>query len=255
MDWEESGPGTSVSTDKVAPSVQKEIDWLALTVINTRGSSSVIRMGVWVGTPGHLLSQGLAFYTCCVNIAKPHIHSPILWVPTLCEAWTLPSIWFLGITSGPARHHLCPQGHPLVIPDLPCRWHYALLEPLCLMAITARPGSCSPRPGTKGLCRLPSWLGRLSCQPQRALGCSQDCPGAHTVPQLQEGTVSPGDSGEDTCLLWVALCKKVVLGSWYFFFSVGMRGGWITLLDLFPPINIINFPALRLGDVLSFFSP
>ena len=36
------------------PSVQKKIDWLAPTVINTWGSSGVIIMGACVGTPGHL---------------------------------------------------------------------------------------------------------------------------------------------------------------------------------------------------------
>ena len=136
VDWGESRPGISVSTEKGAPSVQKEIDWLVLTVINTWGSSGVIRMGACMGTPGHLLSWGLAFYTCCVNIANPHIHPPIPWVPTVCEAWTLLSIWLLGITSGPARCHLCLQGHPLVVPGLPSLWQYPLLEPPYLMAIT-----------------------------------------------------------------------------------------------------------------------
>ena len=53
MDREESGPGASVSTEKVAPmSKRKSIDWPP-TVINTHDSSGVIRMGacVW-GPPG-----------------------------------------------------------------------------------------------------------------------------------------------------------------------------------------------------------
>ena len=55
-DWEESGPEASVSTEKVAPiSKRKSTGW-PHTVINTRGSSGVIRMGACVGTPGHLQS-------------------------------------------------------------------------------------------------------------------------------------------------------------------------------------------------------
>ena len=38
------------------PNVQKKIEWLP-TIINTRSSSGVIRMGVCVGTPGHFQSQ------------------------------------------------------------------------------------------------------------------------------------------------------------------------------------------------------
>ena len=55
-DEEESGPGASVSTEKVAPvSKRKSMDWPPI-VINTRGPSGVIRMGAYVGTPGHLQS-------------------------------------------------------------------------------------------------------------------------------------------------------------------------------------------------------
>ena len=53
---EESGPGASLSTEKVVPgSKRKSMDWPP-TIINTRGSSGVIRMGAGVGTPGHLQS-------------------------------------------------------------------------------------------------------------------------------------------------------------------------------------------------------
>ena len=55
-DGEESDPGASVSTEKVAPvSKRKSTDWPP-TVINTQGSSGVIRTGACVGTPGHLQS-------------------------------------------------------------------------------------------------------------------------------------------------------------------------------------------------------
>ena len=116
-----------------------------------------------------------------------------------------------------------------------------------------------PIPRKQRALQAPLSVGPLGFfQPQQTLACSQDCPGAHTMPQLLEGIVSPGDSGEDICLLWFALCKKgpqVVLVSWCFIFSVGMRGGWIALLDLFPPINIINFLALRLWDGSQVGSP
>ena len=56
VDWEESGPGASVSTEKVAPvSKRKSSDWPP-TVINTQGSSGVIRMGTCVGTPQGTIS-------------------------------------------------------------------------------------------------------------------------------------------------------------------------------------------------------
>ena len=42
---------------EICPSVQKKSTVWPSTVINTRGSSGVIRMGVCVGTPGHLQSQ------------------------------------------------------------------------------------------------------------------------------------------------------------------------------------------------------
>ena len=55
-DGEESGPGASVNTEKVAPvSKRKLTDWPPVT-INTRGSSGVIRTGACLGTPGHLQS-------------------------------------------------------------------------------------------------------------------------------------------------------------------------------------------------------
>ena len=57
VDREESGPGASVSTEKVAPvSKRKSTDWPP-TVINTWGSSGVVRMGACVGTPGHFQSR------------------------------------------------------------------------------------------------------------------------------------------------------------------------------------------------------
>ena len=60
VDQEESGPGASVSTKKAAPvSERKSTDWPS-TVNNTQGSSSVIRMGACVGTPGHLQSVLIA---------------------------------------------------------------------------------------------------------------------------------------------------------------------------------------------------
>ena len=52
VDWEESGPGASASMGKVAPVPKRKLmDWPP-TVINTRCSSGVIRMGACVGTPG-----------------------------------------------------------------------------------------------------------------------------------------------------------------------------------------------------------
>ena len=73
---EESRLGPSVRAEKVAPVLKKKkkkMDWLppppplslshthththTHTVINTWGSSCVIRMGACVGTPGHLQSQ------------------------------------------------------------------------------------------------------------------------------------------------------------------------------------------------------
>ena len=57
VDQEESRSGALVSTEKVAlMSKRKLTDWLP-TIINTRSSSGVIRMGVFVGTPGHFQSQ------------------------------------------------------------------------------------------------------------------------------------------------------------------------------------------------------
>ena len=56
VDQEESGPGASVSTEKVATvSKRTSTNWCP-TVINTRGSLGVIRMEACVGTPGHLWS-------------------------------------------------------------------------------------------------------------------------------------------------------------------------------------------------------
>ena len=53
---EGSGPGASVSTEKVAPvSKRKPTDW-SPTVINTWGCSGIIRTGTCVGNPGHLQS-------------------------------------------------------------------------------------------------------------------------------------------------------------------------------------------------------
>ena len=49
--WEESGPGASASMGKVAPVPKRKLmDWPP-TVINTRGSSGVIRMEACVGPP------------------------------------------------------------------------------------------------------------------------------------------------------------------------------------------------------------
>ena len=57
MDWEESRPGFSVSTEKVAwVSKRKLTDW-SPTVTYNWGSSGVIRMGACVGAPGHLQPQ------------------------------------------------------------------------------------------------------------------------------------------------------------------------------------------------------
>ena len=62
VDQEESGSGRKRTRGfsehrESCPSVQKKLtDWPP-TVINTRGSSGVIRMGACVGTPGHLQSQ------------------------------------------------------------------------------------------------------------------------------------------------------------------------------------------------------
>ena len=162
-------------------------------------------------------------------------------------------------------------GHPLAVPGLPSLWQYPLLEPHTwwpsppVTGATVSDGHChlswepQPIPHKQRALQAPLSVGPLGFfQPQRTLACSQDCPGAHTMPQLLEGIVSPGDSGEDICLLWFALCKKgpqVVLVSWCFIFSVGMRGGCIALLDLFPPINIINFLDLRLWDGSQVGSP
>ena len=56
VDPGESWPGASVSTEYVAPvSKRKLTDWPP-TIINTRGSSGVIRTGACVGTPRHLQS-------------------------------------------------------------------------------------------------------------------------------------------------------------------------------------------------------
>ena len=56
MDQEESEPGASVRTEKVAPvSKRKLTDWPS-TVINTWGYSDGIRTGARVGTPRHLQS-------------------------------------------------------------------------------------------------------------------------------------------------------------------------------------------------------
>ena len=59
VDRAESGPGASVSTEKVAPVSKRNqlIDPPTHTVINTQGSSGVIRMVACVGTPGHLQSR------------------------------------------------------------------------------------------------------------------------------------------------------------------------------------------------------
>ena len=62
VDRAEGGPGASVSTEKVAP-VSKRNQLIdpppphTHTVINTQGSSGVIRMVACVGTPGHLQSR------------------------------------------------------------------------------------------------------------------------------------------------------------------------------------------------------
>ena len=57
VDPEKSRPEALVNTEKVAlMSKRKLSDW-SPTVINTWGSSGVIRMGVCVGTPGHIQSQ------------------------------------------------------------------------------------------------------------------------------------------------------------------------------------------------------
>ena len=56
VDQEESEPGASVRTEKVAPvSKRKLTDWPS-TVINTWGYSDGIRTGARVGTPRHLQS-------------------------------------------------------------------------------------------------------------------------------------------------------------------------------------------------------
>ena len=56
VDQEESEPGASVRTEKVAPvSKRKLTDWPS-TVINTQGSSRAVRMGGLCGDPGQLQS-------------------------------------------------------------------------------------------------------------------------------------------------------------------------------------------------------
>ena len=64
VDWGESGPGASVSRVG-CPRVQKEINGLPPhpTVINTWGSSGVIRMGACVETPGTFSPDGLESLT------------------------------------------------------------------------------------------------------------------------------------------------------------------------------------------------
>ena len=49
-DWEESGPGASVSMEKVALVPKRKLMNWPPTVINSQGSSGVIRKGDCVGT-------------------------------------------------------------------------------------------------------------------------------------------------------------------------------------------------------------
>ena len=55
VDWEESGPGASVSTEKVAPVSKRKLT-VPPQFINSWGSSGVIRTGTSVGIPGNLQS-------------------------------------------------------------------------------------------------------------------------------------------------------------------------------------------------------
>ena len=57
VDRAESGPGASMSTEKVAPVSKRNQLIDPPTVIDTQGSSGVIRMVARVGTPGHLRSR------------------------------------------------------------------------------------------------------------------------------------------------------------------------------------------------------
>ena len=51
-DWEESGPGSSVSIEQVVPVSKRKSTYWPPTVINTRGSSGAIWKGLVWGSPG-----------------------------------------------------------------------------------------------------------------------------------------------------------------------------------------------------------